>query len=75
MKKKKNFCAPPPACKYLKHFCCLRNDKILDGFKFKDIAEDKIYVTQKRNFIFGRVENIVGEGEIAGTQHFLLFRP
>ena len=30
-------------------------------------------VTQKLNFEFERVENIVGKGENAGFQHFLLF--
>ena len=30
-------------------------------------------MTQKLNFVLGRVENIVGKGENAGHQHFLLF--
>ena len=30
-------------------------------------------MTQKLKFVLGRVENIVGKGENAGNQHFLLF--
>ena len=30
-------------------------------------------VTEKLKFVFGRVENIVGKGENAGYQHFLVF--
>ena len=45
----------------------------MDWSKFKASADDKIIVTQKFNFVFGRVENIVGKGENAGYQHFLLF--
>ena len=41
--------------------------------KFKACADDKIIVTQKLKFVLGRVENIVGKGENAGYQHFLLF--
>ena len=43
------------------------NDKI-EGF-----ADDKMNVTWKLNFVLGRVENMVGKGENAGYQHFLLF--
>ena len=41
----------------------------------KDIADNKINVTQKTklNFVLGRVENIVEKGKNAGYQHFLLF--
>ena len=42
----------------------LQNDKILDN---------KIIVNQKLKFDIGRVENIVGKGDIAGYQHCLLF--
>ena len=49
------------------------NDKILALTKFKAFAEDKIIVTQKLIFVLRRVENIVGKGEYAGYQHFLLF--
>ena len=37
-----------------------------------DLADDKFNLTQKLNFDLGRVENIVGKGENAGYQHFLL---
>ena len=30
-------------------------------------------MTPNLKFVFGRVENIVGQGENAGNQHFLLF--
>ena len=34
---------------------------------------DKINLTKKLKIVLGRVENIVGKGENAGYQHFLLF--
>ena len=49
------------------------NDKILKQSKLKTFAEGKINLTEKLKFAFGRVENIVGKGENAGYQHFLLF--
>ena len=49
------------------------NEKILDWSKFKAFADDKIDVTQKLKFVLEMVENIVGKGENAGYQHFLLF--
>ena len=39
----------------------LPNDKISDRFKLKAFADDKIDVTEKLKFVFGRVENIVGK--------------
>ena len=51
----------------------LPNDKILDWSKLKAFAHEKINVTEKMKFVLGRVENIVGKGENAGNQHFLLF--
>ena len=55
-------------------FNSLPNDKILDWSKFKAIiADDKINVNEKLKFDIGGVENIVGKGENAGYQHFLLF--
>ena len=51
----------------------LPNDKIFNKSRLKAIADDKINVTWKLNFDIGRVENIVGKGENAGYQHFLLF--
>ena len=35
--------------------------------------EEKINVKQNLKFVLLRVENIVGKGENAGYQHFLLF--
>ena len=54
-------------------FNTLPNDKILDWSKFKAFADDNIDVTQKLKFVLEMVENIVGKGENAGYQHFLLF--
>ena len=51
----------------------LPNDKFLDWSKFKALADDKINLTETLKFVSGRVENIVGKGENAGYQHFLLF--
>ena len=39
--------------------------------QFERFADDKLKATQKLKFTFGRVENIVGKGDI--YQHFLLF--
>ena len=49
------------------------NNKILDWFKLKALADDNSYVAQMMISVFDRVENIVGKGENAGYQHFLLF--
>ena len=49
------------------------NDEMSYWSKFKAFADDKIIVTEKLKFIFGRVESIAGKGENAGYQHFLLF--
>ena len=38
-----------------------------------NFADDKVNVNKKFKFGLGRVENIVGKGENAGHQHFLLF--
>ena len=46
--------------------------KSSDQSKLKALADDKINVTQKLKFVSGRVENILGKGENAGYQHFLL---
>ena len=54
-------------------FNSLPNDKIVDLSKLKALADDKLNVTQKLKFALGRVENIVGIGENAGYQLFLLF--
>ena len=51
----------------------LPNDKILDRSKFKAFADDKIIATENFKSVLETVENIVGKGENAGYQHFLLF--
>ena len=56
-----------------KPFNPLPNDNFLDWSKFKAFADGKIIVTYQQKFLFGLVENIVGKGENAGYQHFLLF--
>ena len=51
----------------------LPNDNIFDSSKFKACADDKIILSKKLKFMLGPVANIVGKGENAGYQHFLLF--
>ena len=48
----------------------LLNDKFLDQTKFNAFAYDvaKLVIS-----VFDKAENIVGKGENAGYQHFLLF--
>ena len=50
------------------------NNEILDWFKLKAFADDKINAAETMISLTDRVENIVGKGENAGYQHFLLFR-
>ena len=54
-------------------FNSLPNDKMLDLSKLKAFADDKMNRIKKSRLVSGRVENIVGKGENAGYQHFLLF--
>ena len=51
----------------------LQNDKILHKSKLSAFADDKIKVAEYLKFVFGRIQNIVGKGENAGFQDFLLF--
>ena len=51
---------------------CLPNDIFLDWSKLKAFADDKINVNKNLKFVLERIENIVGKGENAGYQHFLL---
>ena len=59
----------------------LPNDNLFDWTKFKAFADDKLNVAKiiiffplfLTMFQKGWVENIVGKGENAGHQHFLLF--
>ena len=55
------------------HFNPLPNNKILDRSKSKAFADYNIIATQNLRLALGMVENIVGKGENAGIQHFLLF--
>ena len=54
-------------------FNSLPNDKVLAWFKLKAFADVKMNVTYKQKFFLELKENIVGKGENAGYQHFLLF--
>ena len=47
-------------------FYSLPNGNVLDWSKLKAFADDKIDVTEKLKFAFGRVDNFVGKGENAG---------
>ena len=49
------------------------NDKILDWTKLKAFADDKLNLPKNLKIVLERVEIIVGKGENAGYQHFLLF--
>ena len=51
----------------------LPNNKILNWSKLKAFADDNSNVAKMMNPVSDRVENIVGKGENAGNQHFLLF--
>ena len=51
----------------------LPNDKILDWSRLAAFVDDNL--NQILKFAMGMVENIVGKGENAGYQHFLLFPP
>ena len=54
-------------------FNSLPNDKFLDWSKLKAFTDNKLNEAEKLKFVLGRVETIVGKGENAGNQHFLLF--
>ena len=51
----------------------LPNDKILAYSKVKIFSDNKFIVAKMMMSAFDRVENIVGKGENAGSQYFLLF--
>ena len=51
----------------------LPSNKILDWSKFKAFSDDKLNVVRIMISVSDRVENIVGKGENAGYQHFLIF--
>ena len=60
---------------HLKFFIPLPNDKILDVTKLKAFADNQLNIVKMTISRYDRVENIVGKGENAGYQHFLLFPP
>ena len=60
-------------CQYKKNLNSLPNNKILDQSKLKALADDTINVNRTLKIVLGWVENILGKGENAGYQHFLLF--
>ena len=51
----------------------LPNDKIFGFSKSKEIADDKIKVTENLKFVLWKVKNFVGKGKNTGYQHFTLF--
>ena len=51
----------------------LPDDKIFDWSKLKAFADNNLNVAKMMISLYDRVENIVGKGENAGYQHFLLF--
>ena len=50
----------------------LPNDKIQDQSKLKAFADNNFNVALVVQFFLDKIENIVGKGENAGYQHFLL---
>ena len=73
-------------CSSVYNFCCSQclsrsvlrfpNDKILTLSIMKAFADEnfnKMKIDEMMNLVFDKFENIVGNGENAGDQHFLLF--
>ena len=58
---------------FLHELNSLPNDKILDWSKRRELADNEIKLGKIMIYVSDRVENIVGKGEKAGYQHFLLF--
>ena len=50
-----------------------QNGIFLVWSKLKAFADYNITITENLKFVLERVENILGKGENAGYQHFLLF--
>ena len=50
----------------------LPNDKILDWAKLKAFADHKLNAVKIFTSVINSVENVVGNGENTGHQHFLL---
>ena len=51
----------------------LPKDIFLGWSKMKALSDVKINVTEELKLVLGKLENIMGKGENAGYQHFLLF--
>ena len=51
----------------------LLNERIVDISKFKTFTRDKFTVAKMMEYFFEKEENIVGKGENADYQNFLLF--
>ena len=49
------------------------HDKILGSSKLKAFTDNNINVTESLEFVLGKYDKIVGKGDNAGYQHFLLF--
>ena len=56
----------------MKELNSLPNDKVFDQSEFKAFADDNLVAVQMNELVFDGIENIVGKGENAGYQHFLL---
>ena len=54
-------------------FNSLLHEKISDWSKLKAFADNNLIVNEKWKLCMGRIGNIVGKGENAGDQHYLLF--
>ena len=51
----------------------LTKQQRLDWTKFKAFAENKSNIAEMMISVSDRIENVMGKGENAGYQHFLLF--
>ena len=58
---------------FVPQFQPLPNNKTLNWSKFNTLADKNLNEVQMMLSSFDRAENIVGKGENAGNQHFLLF--
>ena len=56
----------------LNSFNSLPDFKMLDWSKLNAFVDEKIKIAKMMIFVIDRVENIVGKGENAGYQYFLL---
>ena len=52
---------------------CLADHKFLDWTKSETFADSKLNFATMMISLYDREENVVGKGENAGYQHFLLF--